>query len=144
MTWSLAALVLVVMTSPSSLYMVAERESVPLFTVSDPNVISIDHSDLAYTHVGQLLAIITYVTNGEVYEKQFTVIIETRDKTGITVDLQTQNGTVNAESQVEVAVLWRPQEAGEYEFRTFAISNFEDARILTEVRNLQWSVSDLT
>jgi len=72
--------------------------------------------------------------NGEDFEKPFVIIIEARDTTGVTSYLQFQIGRLSAQGISDVGVSWLPEKAGTYELRAFAISNFTNPIILTDVR----------
>lgn len=109
--------------------------------VTHPVLKEAEHGVPDFVHAGDLLVIATTITNGEDFEKPFVVIVETREDTGVTVDLQFQAGKLDANSGTEVGVLWRPETAGEYELRAFAISDFNNPKILTGVRTSQVEIS---
>jgi hypothetical protein len=140
MSWSLAVFALVASLLALGLTP-AQSQDFILTDLSEPYLQDVEHDEFVDTYVGELLAISTTVVNGEAFAKRIAVIIETRDIAGITTDVQVVNGTVYGESYVEFSALWRPEIAGEYEFRAFAISDFVEARILTGVKTSHWSVS---
>ena len=78
--------------------------------------------------------ITTKITNNEDYDIPLVVFLEISDTDGASLYLAFHILAVNAGGRSEVASLWRlPHEQGEYELRTFAISNFTRPDVLTPV-----------
>lgn len=78
--------------------------------------------------------ITTEITNNEDYDIPLVVFLEIRDTNGLTLYLVYHILEVNASGRSEVGSSWQlPQEQGDYELRTFAISNFTKPEILTGV-----------
>jgi len=117
----------------------AQAQDFILTDLSDPVLKDLEHDIDDGVTVNEPVAISAIVVNGEVFAKQVTVVIETRDSNGFTVDVQLQNGTVFGESYAEFSTLWRPQEAGMYELRAYVISNTQP---LTGVKTSQVEISN--
>lgn len=84
--------------------------------------------------VGDELLVTTTIRNNEDDNDQtIVVILEARDSSGATEMLEWQEVKVEARSLVEAGVSWIPKEPTEYELRTFAISGFDNPRILSPI-----------
>jgi hypothetical protein len=87
-----------------------------------PILISVDTTNLSYSHYEGLLA------------------VEVRNAMGETVHLvQTE---AEFSTGTEIGVQWFPSETGHYQLRAFAISNLDDPRILTQVITSELDVGD--
>ena len=75
--------------------------------------------------------IILSANNNENIERPFTMLVEARDSNGVTVFLGFLIGTLNPESSSEMGISWKVDAPGEYEIRSFAISNFTKPEILS-------------
>ncbi|MCI0557703.1 MAG: hypothetical protein MN733_04355 [Nitrososphaera sp.] len=93
-------------------------------------------------HVGEQLVFTATLLNSCDQKVPFIAFIEIRDSADVTVSLHNQTGTIGAKSHSEVAMAWWPEEPGDYELRTFAISNFTKPEILTSVRSNQVEIHD--
>jgi hypothetical protein len=71
----------------------------------------------------------------------FITIIEVRNSDGTTVFLEFNMGTLNGNTPSEVGVVWQPTDAGQYELRVFAISNFKNPEILSGVQTFKYDLS---
>lgn len=67
----------------------------------------------------------------------FIIIVEARDELGVTRYSQFGTGSLNlgGNSSSEVGLSWRPEEAGIYELRAFALSDFNSPQILAPVQS---------
>ena len=84
--------------------------------------------------VGQQLALATVVSSSFGREElPFVAIIEVRDAVGVTVSLGWQTGTMRPQGQMQVGMSWIPLDSGEYEVRTFLISDLSSPMVLSEV-----------
>jgi hypothetical protein len=75
--------------------------------------------------------IVLNATNNNDAEQQFTMLIEIRDKNGSTLFLDFLVGTLNPNSSSEMGISWTVLYPGDYEVRSFAISNFTKPEILS-------------
>jgi hypothetical protein len=92
--------------------------------------------------VGQQLALATVVSSSfERDELPFVAIMEVRSADGVTVSLGWQTGTLRPQGQTEVGMSWIPSDSGEYEVRTFLISDLLNPMVLSEVASSQVIVS---
>jgi hypothetical protein len=83
------------------------------------------------------LVLTTGLTNNYDYDLQFVILLEVRDSDGVTQLLESHSGSMAGNGRTEVGSLWRfPQDSGQYELRAFAISNFTNPTILTEVKSI--------
>jgi len=111
----------------------AQSQDFIITDLSDPVLKDISRHDT----IGTAKFITTTIVNGEDFEKPFVIIIEARDTTGVTTYLQFQIGILSARGISgisDVGVSWLPEKPGKYELRAFAISNFTNPQILTDVR----------
>jgi len=90
----------------------------------------------------QLVIISTTIFENRDAELVYAVIVEVRDKDGVTVYLEFQTGTLDKGDSSEIGISWRPNDVGSYELRAFAITNFTSPEILTGVAISQVSVLD--
>jgi hypothetical protein len=98
-------------------------------------------NNLSSASAGQLVMLSSTILNNNDIELPFTAFIEVRDEKGATVYLQWQTGKVNPNGESEVGLSWTPEKAGEYEFRTFLISNFTRPQILTAAESSMGTIA---
>jgi hypothetical protein len=67
--------------------------------------------------------------------------MEVRNADGVTVSLGWQTGTMRPQGQTEVGMSWIPSDSGEYEVRTFLISDLLNPMVLSGVASSQVTVS---
>jgi hypothetical protein len=91
--------------------------------------------------VGQQIVLSTQIVNNIGNDQPFVGLIEVRDDTGVTVFLSWQTGTLTPSGRTDVGISWTPEIAGDYEVRTFVISNLENPQILSPVARSEISVS---
>ena len=82
---------------------------------------------------GQQLTLSSTVTSPSPAELAFVAIMEVRDSEGITVFIGWQSGTLHPESPGEIGMSWIPQDRGDYQVRTFIISDLIDPQVLSAV-----------
>ena len=68
-------------------------------------------------------------------------MVEARNSIGITELLEFQTGQASSGS-VEVGISWTPAETGEYELRTFLISDLLEPQVLSEVTTTKVTVGE--
>jgi hypothetical protein len=67
-------------------------------------------------------------------DQDLIAFIEVRDISGITKYLAWQSGKLQVGGQMEIGVSWVPDQSGDYEIRTFAITNdWDNPQVLSEV-----------
>lgn len=83
----------------------------------------------------------TYTNNDAIHDWAGYFIVEVRDSNGVTILLDLQSRIINAGNRMEVGIPWTPQQVGRYELRTFAISSFENPRILSPTSSSEVSIA---
>lgn len=91
------------------------------------------------TSKGHAIAIMTLFANHLDRELSYTVIAEVRDENGVTTFLQWQSAVAPAAGDLNairprITFTWQPTEAGIYEVRNFAITNFTQPEMLSYVK----------
>jgi hypothetical protein len=82
---------------------------------------------------GQQVVLTTTINNNLDDDLPFVALIEVRDSSGITVYLAWQTGTLDAGDRTEVGLSWTPEDSGDYQVRTFVISNLNNPQVLSQV-----------
>lgn len=89
---------------------------------------------LVNLEAGKEVTLSVALHNGFDDDRQFVAIMEARSlDNGITQFLAMPNGTVTGKGWVDASLSWTPEQAGEYQLRTFVIDSFVEPRILTAV-----------
>lgn len=89
---------------------------------------------LSYVTFGQTVFVSAAFVACSDDEVPFVVIVEARDENNVTVYLQFQTGTLNANGSAESGFSWSPDKAGRYELRTFALSDLLQPQILSQIQ----------
>jgi hypothetical protein len=92
--------------------------------------------------VGQQVTLTTLVTSS--FQRDtvpFVAIMEVRDAAGVTVSLGWQRGTAQPQGHPELGMSWVPERPGNYELRTFLISDLLSPRILSNVTSATVTVT---
>jgi|GEM_PF-1095261 len=110
-------------------------------TPSAPVAKDVQGGAVSQITVGQQVVITTQITNNVDDELPFVGLIEVRDSAGITVFLAWQTGVLDAGDRAEVGLSWTPEDAGDYQFRTFVISNLQNPQVLSPVATTNITVS---
>ena len=71
--------------------------------------------------------------NSESFEREILMLFEIRDSSGISIQIAWQVGLVAAASDKEVGISWIAPDIGDYQIRTFVISNLTSPEVLSEV-----------
>ncbi|MGI0012284.1 MAG: thermonuclease family protein [Nitrososphaera sp.] len=90
---------------------------------------------------GQNSVISIEVINGFDHPVQVVAIIEVRDSNDISQVIQLREVTVGAQTVVAVAVSWIPSAVGQYQFRTFLISEWHSPEVMSIVRATEITVT---
>ena len=80
------------------------------------------------------------ITNDGDHTQQFVELVEVRDSDGVTVFLAWQSGTLDPNGQTQIGISWIPERPGDYAARTFAISNFDNPQVLSQVSESDFTV----
>lgn len=99
--------------------------------LTNPAITGTEESD--EISAGQQLTLSSTVTSPSPAELAFVAIMEVRDSDGITVFIGWQSGTLHPESPGEIGMSWIPQDRGDYQVRTFIISDLIDPQVLSAV-----------
>jgi hypothetical protein len=110
-------------------------------TPSAPVARDVQNRPVSEVTVGQQIVLSTQIVNNIGNDQPFVGLIEVRDDTGVTVFLSWQTGTLTPSGRTDVGISWTPEIAGDYEVRTFVISNLENPQILSPVARSEISVS---
>ncbi len=98
---------------------------------------------LVNLEVGKEVTLSVALHNGFEDDRKFIAIMEARSlDNGMTQFLAMPNGTVSGKGWVDASLSWTPEQAGEYQLRTFVIDSFVEPRILTPVTTSEIVVLD--
>jgi hypothetical protein len=102
---------------------------------SSPVALNDEGEKVESIRVGEKVKVSMALHNGFDDDRKFVAIIEARnlDDRGVTEFLASPDGTVSANGWVDVGLSWTPENAGNYQLRTFVIDSFVAPRILTPV-----------
>lgn len=109
-------------------------------SLTPPTVKDAGGQEINSTHAGQLVIIFSTFSNPCGFDQEAVVITEVRDRGNATAFFHSAMADADAFGSSEVGVLWYPENGGEYELRSFAISS--ESQILTGVQTRQLSVVD--
>lgn len=98
-----------------------------------PMLKDVNGNELSVARVGQLAMLSITVIHSHIYDLPFVAVVEVRDEDGATVYLEWQKGTIYPNKRAEIGMSWIPEKAGEYQVRTFLISDLVNPQILTVV-----------
>lgn len=90
---------------------------------------------------GQQVVLSTTVKNNEAGATSYAAIVEVRDSNGITVYLNWQTGTLQANGETGIGLSWTPDAPGTYTARVFVLSDLTNPRILSETVTSNINVS---
>ena len=82
---------------------------------------------------GELSIISATIDSNGTSDQNFIAIVEARSSIGITELLEFQTGQVGDGNIVEIGISWPPVEPGEYELRSFLLSDLQEPEVLSEV-----------
>jgi hypothetical protein len=109
---------------------------------SPPIAKDADGNEVGSANVGELVIIFSTFSNPCNHDQQTAIITEARTEDGTTAFFQSVEVSTGAFNSTEVGSLWWPERAGAYELRSFAISNFTDSKILTDIQTSKLLVVD--
>jgi hypothetical protein len=70
-------------------------------------------------------------------DQSYVLILEIRDEAGITQFLGFSIRNLERHGLREIGISWTPERAGDYQFRVFAISGFQDPDVLTYIQTVE-------
>ena len=112
--------------------------SLSTISVVDFSGTPINNSDI---HTGTQMLLTSSVQNNRAQSLPFMTLFEVRDSSGATISLQLMSGKLASNDSMTVGVSWVPEGKGDYEIRTFAISDFKTFKILSPVSTTTISVT---
>ncbi len=115
------------------------------FVASGPVVLDGTSGErLENLQVGKQVTLSMALHNSFDDDRQFIAIMEARSlgDGGITRFLAMSNGTVSGKGWIDASLSWMPEQAGEYQLRTFVIDSFVEPRVLTLVMTSEIVVQD--
>lgn len=84
--------------------------------------------------------IVLNATNNNDTIQPFVMVLEVRDNDGTTLFLEFLLGTLNPNSSSELGASWTVLHPGDYEVRSFAISNFTKPEILSSPATIEFAL----
>jgi hypothetical protein len=110
-------------------------------TPTAPRLIDLGGLALSSAPAGQQVVVAINLDNDNAKDVPFVGIIEVRDEDGITTMLRWQTGVLGPNSGLDVAASWVPETPGNYEVRSFVVSNLSNPQILSEVVASMFTIS---
>jgi micrococcal nuclease len=122
---------------------IGDEVDAEILTPSAPVLRTIHTTPVRPIHVGDQMVITTQVTNNDpVNDWSSYVLVEVRDQEGITVMLGWQSGIFEVGSQKDVGISWTPDTPGNYQLRTFVITDFQNPRVMSSVQDSQVTIAE--
>src|SRR2546425_301973 len=111
-------------------YYTGER-AFPVLILSPPTPTTLTSSTIGQQlRGGQQFIILTNVTNHGEVDKAFLAITEVLDSEGVTESIGIVGGLLKVGESTKVGVSWTPQHSGNYQLKSFALSDLENPIIL--------------
>ena len=133
--FKLASLALVITASVIFTPLFAYAHSLPpALAPTRPFFIDLNGDRLDSVEAGRQVMITTTFRNTLETELTFVGLIEVRDIDGVTEFLAYQSGTVEPLGNKTVGLSWLVQNSTAYQSRTFAITDFENPQVLSNVQ----------
>ncbi|AFU57027.1 hypothetical protein Ngar_c00770 [Candidatus Nitrososphaera gargensis Ga9.2] len=101
-------------------------------TPSKPELKDAQGRPVTQVLAGQQVVLSTTVKNNEAASTPYAAIVEVRDSKGITVFLNWQTGTLQADGTTGIGLSWTPETPGTYTARVFVLSGLTNPQILSE------------
>lgn len=112
----------------------AESNDSESIIASNPVAVDAAGIILEKLDVGHEVSLSIAVYNNLNEDKPFVAILEARSMDdGVTRFLVAPEGTVSANSRIDLGMPWTPDDAGVYQLRTFLIDSFDQPQILSPV-----------
>jgi hypothetical protein len=133
-------------TSPQILTQVSSglggllRTTMLVLDVWQPGLTDTEDRPIDSASVGQPVVIFTGVSSQNPRSLRLAVIVEVRDESDVSVYLQSEAVMLPSKSSSSLRLSWLPVDAGTYELRVLAISNFTTPEILGHMQSNQVEV----
>ncbi len=101
-------------------------------TPSAPAVKSVSGQPVTQVLAGSQVVLSTTIKNNLDSSRTYAAIVEVRDSNGITVFLNWQEGTLQANSETGVGLSWTPDQPGTYTTRVFVLSGLTNPQVLSQ------------
>ena len=102
-------------------------------TPTAPRLADLGGLTLSSARAGQQVVVAINLDSDNAKDVPFVGIIEVRNEDGITTTLRWQTGVLAPNSGLDIAASWVPETPGNYEVRSFVVSNLSNPQILSEV-----------
>ena len=102
----------------------------PVLGLSPPTPTTLTSFTTTELRTGQQFIILTNVTNYGEFDKAFVAITEVLDSEGVTESIGIVGGLLKVGESTMVGVSWTPLHAGNYQLKSFALSELENPIIL--------------
>ncbi len=106
-------------------------------TLSLPVITDSNYKELAGALVGQQIIISVGIANLSPSALEYLLVTEVRTEEGITQFLQPRWARVGSDDKVQLNHVWRPEEAGSYQVRSFLTSADCNPEAFTSVRTVE-------
>jgi plastocyanin len=113
-----------------------------LLLLSEPALRTVTSGGVRSIEAGEQIVITTQVTACAQENSQLVAIVEARNSHGVTEFLGWQSAEIDAAEAIEFGLSWIPLHSGNYELRTFAISGFDNPRVLSTVMTSDVSIAE--
>ncbi len=114
-----------------------------IMTTSKPVLVTLTSHPVSDARAGNQYIVTVDVTNrDDVRDWAAVVIVEIRDSTGYTVQLNWQSQIIRADESIQLGISWVPTYPDTYQLRTFTMSSLENPRGFTAVFTTEVVVSD--
>ena len=130
---ALVALTIATPASSANISLYSYSDSAGFVTLFSPVVMDSKFNQLDFALVGQQLILSTGFANTKDIELEYVILTEARNEMGVTVFLESRWGNVISGKDAEIHHIWRPEESGTFELRSFLMSADCFPDILTPV-----------
>ncbi len=113
-----------------------------IITIPPPTITDGEGNLLDVPTVGKQVTISRSFTANIESSRQFLALFEIRNSDGVSVYIAWQTGIIYPKDDVVVGVSWMPEEAGDYDVRTFLLSNLTQPEVLSVVGSHDLKVID--
>ena len=126
----LLALVLGALVFPSAPFATALSPTPVPLSILDSEGNCVDTSSIKS---GSQIVLSRPYHNSRIVAQDFVILFEIRDSSGVSIQIAWQGGLAAAGAEKEVGVSWIAPDVGDYQVRTFVISNLTNPEVLTQV-----------
>src|SRR5438132_9720665 len=126
----------------SSLATYTGERAFPVLGLSPPTPTTLTSFTTTELRTGQQFIILTNVTNYGELDKAFLAITEAVDSEGVTESIGIVGGLLKVGESTKVGVSWTPLQSGNYQLKSFALSELENPTILATASQNNVTVSE--